>query len=80
MLGIRPTYGGLLVAPCIPSHWDGYRIVRRFRGATYDIEVHNPRQVEHGVASVEVDGKRIEGNLLPLLPLGASGRVVALLG
>ena len=80
MLGIRPTYDGLLIDPCIPSHWDGFRIVRRFRGSTYEIEVTNPNHVEHGVASIEVDGGKIEGNVLPLVAPGQRAKVVAVMG
>ena len=39
ILGIRPEHDGLRIDPCLPSDWDGFRAVRRFRGATYDITV-----------------------------------------
>jgi cellobiose phosphorylase len=80
ILGVRPTYKGLLIEPCIPSHWDGYKITRRFRGATYHIEVRNPDHVQHGAASIEVDGKKIEGRILPLLPAGETARAVVVMG
>jgi cellobiose phosphorylase len=80
ILGVRPTYDGLLIDPCIPSTWDGYKITRKFRGATYEIEVKNPNHVQHGVANIEMDGKRIEGNILPLLPEGANAKVVVVMG
>jgi cellobiose phosphorylase len=28
--------------------------------------VENPKQVEHGIKSVLVDGKKIEGNIIPI--------------
>ncbi len=34
ILGIRPTYDGLMVAPVIPADWPGFSAVRLFRGAT----------------------------------------------
>jgi cellobiose phosphorylase len=37
ILGIRPIYAGLLVDPCIPSAWDGFRMTREFRKAVYRI-------------------------------------------
>ncbi|MBI2841907.1 MAG: glycosyl transferase family 36 [Armatimonadetes bacterium] len=80
ILGVRPTYDGLLVDPCIPKVWDGYKITRRFRGATYEIEVRNPDHVEHGVVSIEVDGKKIEGNVLPVLPRGITAKVLVTMG
>ena len=79
ILGVRPTYDGLVVDPCIPSSWEGFRVSRRFRGATYEIEVRNPEHVQHGVAWVEMDGERIEGNTLPMMGDGVH-RVVCVLG
>lgn len=70
ILGVRPTYDGLLLDPCIPSEWDGYRMARRFRGTLYEIEVENPSHVSRGVASIEVDGQPIQGQMLPLFTEG----------
>ena len=66
ILGIRPEYDRLRVDPCIPSAWDGFRVRRRFRGAYYDIRVHNPAHVCKGVARMSVDGREVSGNLIPL--------------
>ncbi|MCH7504413.1 glycosyl transferase family 36 [PVC group bacterium] len=65
ILGIRPEYDGLLVDPCIPSAWKGFSLTRTFRGIRYDIEVSNPKHVSQGIKSVHIDGKSIQGNLLP---------------
>ena len=56
MLGVRPEFDRLIVDPCIPAEWDGFEVVRRWRGAVYDIRVENPEHVEKGVITVEVDG------------------------
>ncbi len=80
ILGVRPTYSGLLVSPCIPSKWDGYRVTRKFRGATYAIEVGNPNHICSSIASIEVDGQRIEGNILPVLAVGSMASVVVTMG
>ena len=66
ILGIRPEYDGLRVDPCIPAEWDGFSVRRRFRGATYDIQVHNPAHVCKGVARMTLDGKELEDNLIPV--------------
>ncbi len=66
ILGVRPTYAGLLIDPAIPSTWQKFRIERIFRGTRYIISVENPKQVEHGIKSVLVDGKKIEGNIIPI--------------
>jgi cellobiose phosphorylase len=79
ILGVRPTYDGLIIDPCIPASWEGYKVTRVFRGATYEIEVCNPKHSQHDVNFVEVDGRRISGNLLPLSPTGKTVKVVCVL-
>ena len=75
ILGIRPEYDGLLIDPCIPSDWQGFTVTRRFRGATYRIEVRNPEGRMKGVRTLRVDGREIEGNLVPVMPAGGTYRV-----
>ena len=80
ILGIKPDWDGLKVDPCIPHDWDGYTVKRSFRGARYTIEIRNPAHVCRGVASMTLDGRKIEGNVLPVLPAGAQAHVVVELG
>lgn len=80
ILGIQPDFAGLRVNPSIPHTWDGFKVSRQFRGATYNIEVQNPEHVESGIKSVTVDGKAIEGNLLPVFNDGKEHSVVVVLG
>ena len=42
ILGVRPTYEGLLVDPCIPADLKEYKVVRKWRDAEYEITVKNP--------------------------------------
>jgi cellobiose phosphorylase len=67
ILGIRAEYAGLRVDPCIPAGWSGFTATRLFRGATYRISVRRAAQ-----PSLVVDGRAVEGNLVPLAPAGAS--------
>jgi cellobiose phosphorylase len=60
ILGIRPVLGGLIIDPCIPSEWKGFRVVRNFRGSTISINVVNDFHVSYGISKVTVDGKRLE--------------------
>jgi len=60
ILGVRPTFDGLVIDPCIPREWKGFKIERKFRGATYQIEVDNSGGVSYGVREVIVDGKKCE--------------------
>ncbi len=80
ILGIKPDWDGLKVDPCIPHTWDGYSVSRRFRGAVYDIRIDNTAHVCRGVKSVTVDGKAIEGNVLPVFGDGKTHDVVVTLG
>lgn len=75
ILGIKPTYSGLKVEPCIPSNWKGYNVKRQFRGATYNIEVKNLSGSMKGIKSLKVDGKLIDGNVIPIVPVGSTCNV-----
>ena len=55
LLGIRPTFTGLRVDPCIPGEWKEFSVVRKWRGSTYHIHVTNPSGVEKGVRSITAD-------------------------
>jgi cellobiose phosphorylase len=75
ILGIRPTYDGLQVDPCIPARWPGFQVIRHYRGAIYQIEVHNPGGVCRGKCHLTVDGEPIEGNIIPLLAPGRTHHI-----
>jgi cellobiose phosphorylase len=66
ILGIRPSYEGLVVDPVIPRVWKGFKAERVFRGTRYLIEVENPDGVESGLKSIRVDGRPVPGPVLPL--------------
>ena len=58
ILGIKPSYEGLEINPCIPSDWKGFNVKRKFRGAEYHITVKNPDGVCKGIQSITVDAGR----------------------
>ncbi|MAM11231.1 MAG: glycosyl transferase [Rhizobiaceae bacterium] len=62
ILGIRPEYEGLRVAPVIPERWTGFTVKRTWRGVTYDIAV--TRKGPGNDVALTVDGNAIEGNLI----------------
>ena len=80
ILGIKPDYDGLRIDPCIPPDWPGYRVTRRYRDATYNIEIRNPDSVSSGIASITVNGQPLASNLVPALDAGATCDVVVTLG
>jgi len=63
ILGIRPTYEGLQIAPVIPADWPGFEATRVFRGATYRISVE--RAGEGNAVALTVDGQPVEGDVVP---------------
>jgi cellobiose phosphorylase len=77
ILGIRAEHDGLRIDPHLPSGWAGFRVTRRFRGATYDITVRCRRAGRRRMSHLVVDDRRIEGSLLPLAPAGARVTVMA---
>jgi cellobiose phosphorylase len=80
ILGVRPTYAGLVIDPCIPHDWTGFKAARQARGARYAIEVRNPDRVCRGVRAVAVDGAPLAGNCLPYFGDGQTHRVIVVLG
>ena len=80
ILGLRPEYDGLRIDPCIPSSWKGFNATRIFRGKKISVEVRNPRHVEKGVRSLTLNGKSLEGNLLPADKLAEDNQVIAEMG
>ncbi|MEJ5223502.1 MAG: glycosyl transferase family 36 [Anaerolineales bacterium] len=80
ILGIRPQENGLLVDPSIPAAWDGFSVVRPFRGAVYQIRVENPQHVGRGVQAVFIDGAPFESNLLPVFSDGKTHDVRIVMG
>ena len=64
ILGIRADFDGLVVDPCLSDDMDSLNITRKFRGATYNIQINNSGH-QGRVKSLIVNGKTIEGNTIP---------------
>jgi cellobiose phosphorylase len=57
MFGLRRTYDGLVIRPCIPSTWPTARITRVYRGTTYRVTIDNPHAISGAaVESIAIDG------------------------
>jgi len=70
ILGIRPTYHGLQVAPVIPDKWHGFKASRVFRGVRYAIEA---KRVGKGHAvRLAVEGRAVKGSTVPFPPPGTT--------
>lgn len=68
ILGIKPTYEGIEIDPCIPDSLKEFSIHRELRGASFDIKVLNPHARQTGVTSIIVDGRKIDGNKIVASP------------
>lgn len=64
ILGIRPTFEGLMIAPEIPADWAGFSATRYYRGVRYDITVK--REGPGNNVTMQVDGNSVDGAVVPL--------------
>ncbi|MDR2750245.1 MAG: N,N'-diacetylchitobiose phosphorylase, partial [Clostridiales bacterium] len=78
ILGIKPGYSELEIDPCIPPSWESFEASRKWRGATYNIKVENPKRVSKGVKELYVDGNKAES--VPVFQDGTIHTVLAVLG
>ena len=75
LVGLRPTYEGLVVDPHLP--FDKASMTREFRGATYEISISNPAgKYKADSLDITVDGKAIDGVILPDFKDGKKDTVV----
>ena len=80
ILGVQPEYSGLGIDPCVPKGFGDFSLIRKFRGATYYIDVQNPDNVEKGIARLIVDGKEIDGHIIPFEEGKKEYHVTAVMG
>lgn len=64
ILGMRPDFYGLKIAPAIPKSWDGFEIEKEFRGKHLHITVQNPGHAESGCKKMFINGAEVEGNYI----------------
>ncbi len=64
--GIRPCYNGLEIDPCIPKKWDSFKGLRKHKDASENIEVKIRKHINRGISQLKVDGKEINGNIVPV--------------
>ncbi len=66
IFGFRPAYGGLTIDPCIPASWDGFTMDRKYNGINCRLTVGKLPYENARAKALIVNGKRIEGNYIPL--------------
>lgn len=67
VLGVRPTWDGLLFDPCLPPSWPGARLTRPYRGARLEIDITRANENR-----VLVDGTQLEDRLLRQVSPGST--------
>ncbi|WP_421937407.1 GH36-type glycosyl hydrolase domain-containing protein [Phenylobacterium sp.] len=73
LIGLRRDGDALLLDPCIPRNWPGFRLTYRAGEARYEIDVENPDGVCQGVAEAVLDGVSLPERPLRLPLAGGDG-------
>ena len=70
VLGVRPTWDGLRLDPCLPPSWPGAELTRPYRGARLEIDIRRGE-----AARATVDGVELPDGILRTVTPGATHRV-----
>ena len=65
ILGMRPDFYGLKIAPSVPKEWEEFEIEKDFRGSHLHIVVKNPGHAESGCEKLFVNGEQMKDNYIP---------------
>lgn len=66
ILGLRPDFYGLRIAPSVPKEWESFEMDKDFRGNHLHIVVKNPGHVESGCKKLVVNGSEMKDNYIPV--------------
>ena len=76
IMGMRPDFGGIKIAPSVPSDWKEFEIEKVFRGKKLSIKVQNPDGHESGFQSMTVNGETFKSNYIPASALKDENDIV----
>lgn len=79
LLGVRPDWDGLRLDPCLDPAMGDITVRRRFRGRDFTIRMRN-RGSGCGVRGLTLNGRALDGDLVPLALAGERNEVVAEVG
>jgi cellobiose phosphorylase len=74
ILGIKPQYDGLLIEPCVPETLGNFAVNRIFRDKKLEIKVIN--EFKTGKVAITLNGKPLQGNLIPLELMQENNQVI----
>ncbi|NWF49695.1 MAG: glycosyl transferase family 36 [Ignavibacteriaceae bacterium] len=66
IVGVRATLKGIVIDPCVPSEWNSFSVLRKFRNSVYDIQFVRKNDKSEKAVQIFVDGKKLNGNILPI--------------
>ena len=75
ILGMRPDFGGLRIAPSVPKDWKSFSMEKTFRGKKLKITVENPDGVQSGWKECYVNGEKLSDNYIPATKLTATTEI-----
>jgi cellobionic acid phosphorylase len=73
LLGLGGEWEGLRVDPQLPRGWKEIHVLRRFRGAEFDVVMRRSRAAK--ATRVTLDGRGVRGSLIPVQAKGSRHRV-----
>jgi cellobiose phosphorylase len=80
ILGFKKIGEQLVLDPCIPQKWEKYSLKYKYLDTRYQIEVTKSQWSNRGVKRVILDGKKLEGNVVPLVNDGKEHKAEVRLG
>ena len=80
ILGITRMGKVLIIDPCIPKNWPGFKVDYRFGTTHYKISVENPEGITRGVRKIMLNGIPLPDNQIPLTEDGGQHAVRVIMG
>lgn len=76
ILGLRPDFYGIRIAPSVSSDWKEFSIEKDFRGKKLNIRVNNPDGGQSGYKSLILNGKTMPENYIPYEQLESVNEII----
>ncbi|HEY5915368.1 MAG TPA: NdvB protein [Verrucomicrobiae bacterium] len=73
LFGLKGDRGSLLIDPHLPTHWADVKVIRHFRGATFNVRMHRDRSVAKLL--VLRDGEPLPSNRVIGIEPGRTGHL-----
>ncbi|MBO5509634.1 MAG: N,N'-diacetylchitobiose phosphorylase, partial [Lachnospiraceae bacterium] len=76
ILGMRPDFNGIRIAPSVPSDWKEFEISKDFRGKKLNIKVLNPNGAQSGYTKLTLNGEVMADNYIPADKLADTNDII----